>query len=116
MHMRSQIFALALMCYSTAPIAQTFFAWGTKTCGEAIQAIERGGQIWETHYVQFVLGYLSGYNDAALTLTRNDALTGQGISADTIAAMFKNKCRQDALKLVIQAASEIRVELEKNKP
>ncbi len=115
--MRKQMPAFVLMFYSATSIAQFIFVWGGgQTCGEAMQNIERRGQSAETHYVQFVLGYLSGYNSAALEFTKKDALTGEGVSSETIAAMFKNKCRQDALKTLFQAATEIRIDLEKQTP
>ena len=53
---------------------------------------------------------------ATADLTKKDSIVGMGVSADTITAMFKNKCRQDALKTVVNVVDEIRKELEKRKP
>jgi hypothetical protein len=39
-------------------------------------------------------------------------MVANGVSADTLTASIKNKCRQDALKYVISVGEEIYKELE----
>ena len=119
--MRSLIFAVTLVVMGCSSVAHAQIGYGyglglSDTCGEAMQNIERHGREAEYLYIQWVFGFLSGYNAATADLTKKDSMVSAGVSADTITAMFKNKCRQDALKNFGTVAVEIRKELEKRKP
>src|SRR5262245_13733295 len=54
------------------------FGVGERTCGEAMQQIERGGQVTEAIYREWILGYISGMNTAAMLAMNRDSLVGKG--------------------------------------
>jgi hypothetical protein len=117
--MKKIILGIILLAFCTRTYAQTMHTWTwgpTDTCGEAMQNIERYGQLWEKHYLQWILGYLSGLNAGIAQQAKKDALIGKGISADTIAAMFKNECRKNALDTVVSVAQKIHNDLSKRTP
>lgn len=112
--MKKLLAALLVSCSSTA-LAQAVavHGLGNKTCGEAMQEITRYGQAQEAAYADWLGGYLTGYNVAVSDLRKTEAAAGAGLSFDTLTAVFKNKCNQDATKHVMQAAHEIYGELAK---
>lgn len=86
---------------------------GLQTCGEAMQNIEKEkyGQTSETLYSYWISGFITGRN-AERTSSGQNVLVTDRISEATILAMFKNKCRQDALMSVVNAAGRIYDEIE----
>lgn len=114
--MRNLVLAVMLIVFPlAAPAQQQSWVWSGGTCGEAMQNIEQNARVWEALYLRYVLGYVSGYNSATTSLTKKSTLIGEGISEDTVVAMFKNKCRQDALKEVVLVADEIYREMRERK-
>ncbi len=109
------LMAVVLMICSTPGPALSQVIWtigiGRTTCGAALQNIEKDRSKWETHYLTWIGGFISGYNMARANATKKDVRVGEGVSNEKIAAIFKNKCKQDALKPLPQAAIEIREEL-----
>ena len=113
--MRKLSLGLILLCCSSIAVAQgiSVHGLGHNTCGEAMQQISRTGPTTETAYTDWLGGFITGYNAAISDTRKIDSRVGVGLSFDTLTAIFKNKCGQDATKLVIQAAKEIYQELGK---
>lgn len=88
---------------------------GNSTCGEAMQQIARSGRDQEMAYADWLGGYITGYNVALFDGGKSESVVGRGLSFDTLTALFKNKCSQDATKRVFQAAQEIYQELAKQR-
>lgn len=108
------ITAIIASCPATAlPQSITAAGVGLHTCGEAMQKMEHYGITGEGFYIDWVQGYITGRNaERFSSAPRKNALVSYGVSADTITASIKNKCRQDALKLIISVAEDIYKELE----
>lgn len=113
--MKNLLLGLVFLGCSSIAVAQSFSiqGLGNNTCGEAMQNISRMGSAAETEYADWVGGFITG-SSYAFSVTKNvDVIVGVGLSFDTLTALFKNKCAQDAQKRVIQAAIEINHELGK---
>lgn len=111
--MRTLMLALILAGWSSIALAQgmAVHELGNSTCGEAMQQIARSGRVQEAAYAHWLGGYLTGYNVALFDRGKTESVVGLGLSFDTLTALFKNKCSQDATKRVIEAAREIHQEL-----
>jgi hypothetical protein len=107
------VLALILTVGSKASSAQVIWTVGIgrTSCGTAMQNIEKHGSAYETHYLTWIGGFISGYNLAIAGETRQNVRVGEGVSNDKIASLFREKCKQDPQKPLPQVASEIRAEL-----
>ncbi len=84
---------------------------GLHTCGEAMQNIDKYGEQWEILYSYWIAGFISGRNAERTSSSKNFGVS-DGISEPTIMAMFKSRCRQDALTSVLNTAAHIYNEIE----
>lgn len=108
------IFATTLACAALAANAQVkgqratsyVLAHGTSTCGEAMQEIEKFGEMAEGPYLTWTQGFISGRN-LERSRARSDGMIGDGVSHQTLMAALKKKCRDDPFKGVQSAAIEI---------
>ena len=107
------LFASAVMIFSNPAPAQVIWTVGIgrTSCGDALQKVKKFGSAYETHYLTWIGGFISGYNLAIAEKSSVNVRVGEGISNDQIAALFKEKCKQTPQKPLPQVADEIRNEL-----
>lgn len=110
---RGLLVVAILMAWSAQSPAQVVWTIGIgrTSCGVAMQNIEKKGAAWETHYMTWIGGFISGYNLAVADATKSNSRVGEGVPNARLAAIFKEKCRKDPQKPLPQAAVEIRSEL-----
>ena len=109
---RALAIAATIFCWATAH-AQVVWTVGIgrTSCGDALQNIKKHGAAYETHYLTWIGGFISGYNLALADKTQTNVRVGEGISNEQIAALFKDKCKRTPQKPLPQVADEIRNEL-----
>ena len=107
------LLASTVMTFSDPASAQVVWTVGIgrTSCGDALQKIKKFGASYETHYLTWIGGFISGYNLAIAEKGSVNVRVGEGISNDQIAASFKEKCKQTPQKPLPQVADEIRNEL-----
>ncbi len=107
------LIASTAMLFSTPASAQVIWTVGIgrTSCGDALQNLKKHGSTYETHYLTWIGGFISGYNLALAEKTQLNVRVGEGISNDQIATLFKEKCKQSPQKPLPQVADEIRNEL-----
>jgi len=112
---RIGVWVLAGVALIYLPPARAQVVWtvgiGNTSCATAMRNMEKTGAGWETHYLTWLGGFISGYNMAVADHTHANARVGEGIPNAKIAALLKESCKKDPRKPLPQVAAEIRANL-----
>ena len=109
--MQSKILlSLILIACSAPPRAAeigevAYYGLGTKTCSDAVRAMQDSDKDGEKLFANYVLGTVTGINIERGIFGKQEYI-GMDVSGQTIMEMFKDQCRNNPKRIVAFAIRE----------